>query len=165
VWRNDGGLQSPERERKLPLMTEPSVRLAFFKLNVPEMEPALAFWQAAFGFVITMSFDEPDFVEHILALPDQGNGPNLLLVEYKDRRDVSIGGGHGPVGLVCDDVEATHERALACGADVLTGVFEAAGTRIALLKSPQGHEIELINYRPAESERYKNSCTKIEIAR
>src|SRR5690606_26918525 len=80
-------------------MTAPTVRLGFFKLNVPEMDPALAFWREAFGFEVTMSFDEPDFSEHILALPGQPAGPNLMLVEYKDRRDVSVGPGHGPVGL------------------------------------------------------------------
>ena len=30
------------------------------------------------------------------------------------------------------------------GAEVLTGVFEAGGVKIALLRSPQGHEIELV---------------------
>src|SRR5690606_6921437 len=125
-------------------MNTPAVRLGFFKLNVPEMEPALAFWREAFGFAVTMSFDEPDFAEHILTLPDQQAGPNLMLVEYKDRRDVTVGPGHGPVGLVCDDIAASHDRALDCGAQVLTGVFETAGVKIALLKSPQGHEIELI---------------------
>jgi predicted enzyme related to lactoylglutathione lyase len=67
-----------------------------------------------------------------------------MLVAYKDGRDVGVGPGHGPVGLICDDIAASHERALACGAAMLTGVFEAAGVRIAVLRSPQGHEIELI---------------------
>jgi lactoylglutathione lyase len=130
-------------------MSLPNVRLGFFKLNVPEMEPALAFWREAFGFVVTTSFDEPDFSEHILALPEQEAGPNLMLVEYKDRRNVSVGPGHGPVGLICDDIAASHERALVCGAQVMTGIFEAAGVKIALLTSPQGHEIELIELRTA----------------
>ena len=52
--------------------------------------------------------------------------------------------GHGPVGLICDDIEASHARALACGARALTGLFEAAGVRIAMLEAPQGHAIELI---------------------
>lgn len=125
-------------------MTAPQVRLGFFKLNVPDMEPALAFWCEAFGFVVTTSFDEPDFIEHMMALPGHEAGPNLLLVRYKDKRDVSVGPGHGPVGLVCEDIAAAYEHAVACGAQPLTGVFEAAGVRIAMLKSPQGHEIELI---------------------
>ncbi len=125
-------------------MTAPPARLGFFKLNVPDMESALAFWREAFGFAVTTSFDEPDFVEQMMALPAQEAGPHLLLVAYKDGRDVSVGRGHGPVGLVCEDIAASHERALACGAEPLTALFEAAGVRIAMLKSPQGHEIELI---------------------
>ena len=125
-------------------MTGSKVRLGFFKLNVPDMAPALAFWREAFGFEVTMSFEEPDFAEHVLALPGQELGPNLMLVEYRDQRDVTPGPGHGPVGLICDDIAASHERALACGAEVLTGVFEAGGVKLALLRSPQGHEIELV---------------------
>ena len=125
-------------------MTAPPAKLGFFKLNVPEMAPALAFWREAFGFAVTATFDEPGFVEHMMALPGQDAGPHLLLVAYKDSRDVSVGPGHGPVGLICDDIAASHERALAAGAEPLTGLFEAAGVRIAMLRSPQGHEIELI---------------------
>ena len=120
------------------------IRLGFFKLNVAEMEPALTFWREAFGFQVSGTVDEPEFFEKVLALPDQPAGPNLMLVQYKDGRDASVGPGHGPVGLICDDIHASHDRALACDAEKVTGVFEAAGVRIAVLKSPQGHEIELI---------------------
>ena len=119
-------------------------KLGFFKLNVADLEPALAFWQGAFGFTVASSFDEPEFREHVLALPGQPGGPNLMLVQYKDGRDVAVGPGHGAVGLICDDIHASHDRALACDAEKVTGVFEAGGVQIAVLHSPQGHEIELI---------------------
>jgi len=125
-------------------MTAPPVRLGFFKLNVPEMEPALAFWQQAFGFTVIATFDEPDFLEHMMVLPGDEAGPNLLLVQYKDGRDVSAGPGHGPAGFICEDIRASRDKALACGAPPLTEVFEAAGVKVAMLKSPQGHEIELV---------------------
>jgi catechol 2,3-dioxygenase-like lactoylglutathione lyase family enzyme len=125
-------------------MTVPPVRLGFFKLNVPDLEQALAFWREAFGFAVTASFDEPEFREHILALPGQEAGPNLMLVAYKDGRNVTVGPGHGPVGLICEDIHASHDRALVCDAEKVTGVFEAGGVLIAVLRSPQGHEIELI---------------------
>ena len=128
-------------------MTTPPVRLGFFKLNVTDMEPALSFWQGAFGFAVSATFDEPEFFEHVLALPNQPDGPSLMLVAYKDGRDARVGPGHGPVGLICDDIQASHDRALACDAEKMTGVFEAAGIRIAVLRSPQGHEIELIQLR------------------
>lgn len=125
-------------------MATPQIALSFFKLNVPEMELALAFWREAFGFTVTQSFDEADFLEHIMALPGQENGPNLLLVAYKDGRDESVGTGHGPVGFQCADIDASHESAVAAGAEALTGVFSVGPVRVAMLRSPQGHEIELI---------------------
>lgn len=125
-------------------MTIPAARLGFFKLNVTGMDAAVSFWCGAFGFAITTSFDEPDFVEHILALPGQETGPNLLLVSWKDGRDCRVGAGHGPVGLFCSDIAASRERALACGARALTEIFEAGPVKVAMLESPQGHEIELV---------------------
>lgn len=121
-----------------------TIRLAFFKLNVPDMDAALAFWRDGFGFAVTQTFDEPEFLEHIMALPGQEAGPSLLLVRYTDGRDVTSGPGHGPVGFEVDDIAATHERALAAGAEPLTGVFAVGPVRVAMLRSPQGHEIELV---------------------
>jgi lactoylglutathione lyase len=126
-------------------MTQPTLRLAFFKLNVPEMVPALAFWRDAFGFEVAQTFDEAEFREKIMHLPGQENGPNLMLVAYKDGRDVSVGHGHGAVGLQCADIGASHERALAAGAVKGSGIMTVGGgIKVAVLHSPQGHEIELV---------------------
>lgn len=126
-------------------MPDPTLRLAFFKLNVPEIVPALAFWREAFGFEVTQTFDEVDFLEKVLELPGQANGPNLMLVAYKDGRDVSVGHGHGAVGLQCSDIAASHDRALKAGAVKGTGVMTVTGDiQVAVLHSPQGHEIELV---------------------
>lgn len=125
-------------------MTIPKARLAFFKLNVEDIESALAFWQQAFGFAIVATLDEPEFVEHILALPDQESGPKLMLVEMKAARDVSVGPGHGPVGLVCEDIAASFARAIEQGASSMLEPFTAGDVQVAMLKSPQGHEIELV---------------------
>jgi uncharacterized glyoxalase superfamily protein PhnB len=126
-------------------MTEPSLRLSFFKLNVPEMIPALAFWREAFGFEVAQTYDEAEFLEKILHLPGQASGPNLMLVAYKDGRDVTVGHGHGAVGLQCSDIAAAHERALKAGAVKATGVIVVGDSiKVAVLHSPQGHEIELV---------------------
>jgi predicted enzyme related to lactoylglutathione lyase len=125
-------------------MTNPSVSLAFFKLNTPDMERALRFYSEAFGFAVTMSFDEPDFIEHIMALPGQEAGPNLLLVEYKTGKPVTVGPGHGPVGFMTDDIETQFAKLVEAGASVLLPMFEAGGTKIAMLHDPDGHEIELV---------------------
>ena len=126
-------------------MPEPTLRLAFFKLNVPEMIPALAFWQKAFGFEAVQTFDEAEFLEKILQVPGQAGGPNLMLVAYKDGRDVSVGHGHGAVGLQTSDIAHSHARAVSAGAKDATGVITVAGNiKVAVLHSPEGHEIELV---------------------
>ena len=131
--------------RYLLAMIEPSVRLAFFKLNVPEIVPALAFWRNAFRFEVVQTYDEAEFLGKIMTLPGQPNGPNLMLVAYKDGRDVSVGHGHGAVGLQCSDIAASHERALAAGAQKGTGIMTVGdGIKVAVLHSPEGHEIELV---------------------
>lgn len=131
--------------RYLGRMTQPTLRLAFFKLNVPEMIAALAFWREAFGFEVAQTYDEAEFLEKILHLPGQENGPNLMLVAYKDGRDVTVGRGHGPVGLQCSDIAASHARALAAGAMQGSGIIVVGeGIKVAVLHSPEGHEIELV---------------------
>jgi len=125
-------------------MAIPPARLGFFKLNVPDLEQATTFWREAFGFAVTGHVDEPAFLENILSMPGQQGGPNLMIVQYKDGRSVPVGPGHGAVGLVCEDIHASHDRALLCNAEKILDVFEAGGVKISVLKSPQGHEIELI---------------------
>ncbi len=125
-------------------MTAPTVKLGFFKLNVPDMDAALRFYEQAFGFAVVQSFDEQEFVEHIMALPGQEAGPNLLLVAYKDGRDVTPGKGHGPVGLITQDIDEQVARALAAGATVTVPIFEMPGVKVSMLRAPEGHELEII---------------------
>ncbi len=127
-------------------MTGPSVTLSFFKLNTPDMKAALAFYGDVFGFRVIQSFDEDEFIEHIMALPDQEAGPNLLLVAYQDGRDVAVGHGHGPVGLVTDDIEALCARALAAGATSQVPIFSLGAVKVAILLDPDGHELELLQF-------------------
>jgi len=128
-----------------PPAARPNAQLAFLKLNVPAMAPALAFWRDAFGFVETGRYDLPQFLETILALPGQADsGPQLMLLEPRPARDVAVGPGHGPVGLVVDDIHASFAHALAAGATAMMAPEDVGGVIVALLASPQGHEIELV---------------------
>jgi lactoylglutathione lyase len=62
---------------------------------------------------VTATFDEPDFLEHVLALPGRSAAePDAGAVQGRPRRPAWP--GHGAVGLMCDDIEASHDRALAC---------------------------------------------------
>jgi predicted enzyme related to lactoylglutathione lyase len=127
-----------------PPMSAPRAKLSFFKLKVEDLDEALAFWREAFGFEVTATFDEPEFLEHILALPGQEAGPNLMLVQNKVATDVTVGPGHGPLGLVCEDIEASYSHALRCGAASMLAPFDAGGVKVAIIRAPQGHEVELV---------------------
>ncbi|WP_336978122.1 VOC family protein [Altererythrobacter fulvus] len=127
-------------------MPAPTVKLSFFKLNVPDMDAALAFYRGVFGFEITQTFDEDAFLEHIMALPGQEAGPNLLLVAYKDGRDVSVGPGHGPVGLVTDDIDALCAKAVEAGANPIVPAFEMGAVKVGIVLDPWGHELELLQF-------------------
>ncbi|HTN15087.1 MAG TPA: VOC family protein [Sphingomonadaceae bacterium] len=128
------------------MTSSPSVKLSFFKLNVPDMDAALEFYGQVFGFSIAQTFDEDAFLEHILALPGQEAGPNLLLVAYKDGRDVSVGPGHGPVGLVTDDIDTLFARAIGAGANPVVPVFDMGPVKVGILLDPWGHELELLQF-------------------
>ncbi len=125
--------------------TPPTARFAFMKLHVPEMAPALAFWQEAFGFVVTGTYDLPQFLENILALPGQTeSGPSLMLLQPRPDQDVTVGPGHGPLGLVVVDIAASFAHALAAGATAIMPPEDVGGVIVAVLASPQGHQIELV---------------------
>jgi len=130
-------------------MPSPYVRLSFFKLNVPDMDAALAFYRKVFGFTVIQTFDEEDFLEHIMALPGQEAGPNLLLVAYKDGREVAVGPGHGPVGFMTDDIDALYAKAVAAGANPIVPVFDLGSVRVGIFLDPDGHEIELVQQSQA----------------
>ena len=125
--------------------TPPTARLAFIKLHVPDMATALAFWQEAFGFVVTGTYDLPQFLENILALPGQTeSGPTLMLLQPRPDQDVTVGPGHGPLGLVVVDMQASFAHALSAGATALMDPEDVGGVIVAVLASPQGHQIELV---------------------
>lgn len=126
-------------------MANSAISLAFFKINVSDMEGALSFWRNAFGFEVRGTYDEPSFVEHIMSLPGQEAGPSLMLVKPKSDAAVSVGSAHGPIGLTCSDIVTALELALAAGGTKTMDITEVApGVRVCLMHSPQGHEIELV---------------------
>jgi lactoylglutathione lyase len=87
-------------------------------------------------------FDTPDFLEAILSQP--GADFQMMLLQYKDGRDISEALRHGPTGFFTDQIEAVHARLVAEGAVDKGGVIVVeGGIKVALLDDPEGHEIEL----------------------
>ena len=123
----------------------PASRFAFVKLSVPDIAEARRFWADAFGMEQAMAFDEPGFAEVVMSAGPGDDAASLILVRHKNGRTIESGSAYGPVGFFCDDIEASFARALEAGGTATKPPFTVGGgTKVALLDSPQGHAIELV---------------------
>ena len=123
-------------------------RFNFFKLIVRDMAVMQKFYADTFGFEERSRFELPSLEEVMLALP--GEQFTLVLYRHTDGRAVEIGGGYGPVGFLTRDVDAAYAHALANGASAVSAPRDMSSMRLAFVKDPEGHEIEMIQFvRPA----------------
>ncbi len=114
----------------------------FIKLHVPDLETAIDFFRAVFGWSPSPVFDHAEFRQTALSAP--GNPFDVILRSWKHAPDRDIGNGWGPLGVRTDDLTAVLARALANGASVVTPPTSAGSVQFAILRTPYGHDIELI---------------------
>ncbi|MEO5493938.1 MAG: VOC family protein [Sphingomonas sp.] len=123
-------------------------RFNFFKLIVRDLDAMQKFYGDTFGFEERSRFTLPTLEEVMLALP--GEQFTLVLYRHTDGRDVEIGSGYGPVGFLTRDVDSAVAHALANGASLVAPPRDMGSMRLAFVKDPEGHEIEMIQFvRPA----------------
>ena len=131
-----------------PTLDDLRFKLNFFKLIVRDMAAMQDFYTKTFGFEERSRFALPALEEVMLALP--GEQFTLVLYRHTDDREVDIGSGYGPVGFLTRNVDAAVAHALANGATLVAAPRDMPGMRIAFVKDPEGHEIEMIQFvRPA----------------
>ena len=124
-------------------MTDASAEtIAFFKLTVPDVESAEAFYSAALGMVRTREINEAPYRERMLQSP--GAGFTLVLFQWLDGRSLENGNGYGPVGFYTTDMDAAIARIEAAGGKLKSGPHSFGPSSVVFLTSPQGHELELI---------------------
>ncbi|MCB2046780.1 MAG: VOC family protein [Novosphingobium sp.] len=114
----------------------------FVKLHVPDMEAAIAFFEAVFGWTCGKVLDLAEFRQ--VALSATGNPFDVILRSWKENPQRDIGNGWGPLGVRTDNLDAVLARALAHGAKVVKEPTAAGPVRYAILRTTDGHEIELI---------------------
>jgi lactoylglutathione lyase len=120
----------------------PRNTLAFMKLITNDVEQAEAFYTGALGMARTTQMERPGFREIMVASP--GGGFTLVLFQWTDGRALEHGSRHGPLGFITQDFDASLNQAVAHGATLERGPFAFPGAKVAFLKSPEGHEIELM---------------------
>lgn len=123
------------------------VKLGFFKLVVKDLDLVQNFLNQSFGFVEKDRITTKAFVEVMMALPKQDF--LLVLYQHQDGRDIKIGTGHGPVGLVTDNVEGLYEKAISNGGVKVQEPMSFGPARLAFVSTPEGHVVELFNPKPS----------------
>ena len=118
-------------------------------IDVPDIEPAIAFYSAALGLTVGRRFDA-DFVELL------GSGAPIYLL--KKAPDTPIGPAGGDVrryvrhwtpihpDFVVDDMAAAKARALAAGAVQEGETSDAPYGKLAMFADPFGHGFCLIEF-------------------
>lgn len=123
--------------------------LGFFKLIVSDVEAAERFYANALAMVRRTQVEGPTFREIMLASP--GGTFTLVLFQWRDGRALEQGSAHGPVGFLTPDIGAPLQRMLDQGATLIRGPVEGGGMKAAFLRTPDGHEIELLQRQQAEA--------------
>lgn len=132
-------------------MTDPAPAVSFsfnfFKINVADLDAAVAFYTQVFGFAVADKISTDEVEERMLAMP--GAKFTLVLLQWQDGRAITVGNGFGPAGFLTRDVDAAYARALAHGASAHRPPTDMGPMRVAFVLDPEGHEIEMIQYRRA----------------
>lgn len=126
-------------------MTDVTFSFNFFKINVAHLDAATAFYTGVFGFTVADTIATDAFEERMLTMP--GAKFTLVLLAWKDGRAIVIGNGFGPAGFLTRDCDAAYARALAHGATGHRPPEDMGPMRVAFVLDPEGHEIEMIQYK------------------
>src|SRR4051812_44046299 len=122
-----------------------SVRMGFMKFVVRDLPAMRSFYERALGLAVAQTIDLPDIMELVMRRPGDETGFSLILYWNKDGREVTVGNGHGPLGLYVRDVDAAFAHAVKEGATPHREPWDATGMRVAFVLDPEGRELELIS--------------------
>jgi lactoylglutathione lyase len=125
--------------------TAPSARFGFMKFVVRDLDAMRSFYERAFGLAVSQTIDLPDIMELVLRRPGEETGFSLILYWNKGGGEVSVGTGHGPLGLFVRDVDAAYAHAVSQGATPHREPWDTGAMRVAFVLDPEGRELELIS--------------------
>jgi predicted enzyme related to lactoylglutathione lyase len=127
-------------EKGLSMNPVTSTRPVQLKIAVDDVDEAIAFYQQAFGFRydITRRTDDEDYSSFVFSKYGESDFFVIHLVD-----DTAIDQpGPTTFGMLVDDLDATHRKALAAGATEITEPHDAQGMpRNSAVKDPSGNWI------------------------
>lgn len=125
-------------EKGLSMSSATGTRPVQLKIAVDDVDEAIAFYQHAFGFHydITRRTDEGDYSSFMFSKYGEND---FFLIHLLDHTAVDRP-GPSTFGLLVDDLDAAHGKALAAGATEITKPQEAQGMpRNSAVKDPSGN--------------------------
>ena len=121
--------------------TNPAL-FTFVKLAVRDLDAMTRFFVDGFEMTHADTVDTPEFTEHMMT--GKKGSATIVLFYWKDERAIDLGNGWGPVGMLTRDVERDRARALAAGASARGDISAFGKSKIAFVRTPEGHEIEMM---------------------
>jgi lactoylglutathione lyase len=122
-----------------------SNRISGFGINVADLDRSADFYTRGLGLREKGKYDLGHM--HEVLVGDDGDAVSILLIKHTARTGApDIGTGYEKIVLVCDDVAAAYERALAEGgvSEVEPRTIEAMSLTVAMVRDPDGYLIELV---------------------
>jgi DNA-binding transcriptional MerR regulator len=104
----------------------PPCRVVEVNLGVDDVGAARRFYEATFGIEFTEDRHDDGFV-HLLAAFGSWPSDEFFLLNISDGADDAFRSGRANFGLLVDDLEAVHERALAAGGTEYMAPHDASG--------------------------------------
>jgi DNA-binding transcriptional MerR regulator len=127
-------------EKGLSMTPATGTRPVQLKIPVDDIDEAIAFYQQAFGFHydVTRRTDEGDYSSFMFSKYGEGD---FFLIHLLDETAVDRP-GPTTFGLLVDDLDASHEKALAAGATEVIKPQDSQGMpRNSAVKDPSGNWI------------------------
>jgi lactoylglutathione lyase len=122
-----------------------SNHISGFGINVADLDRSADFYTLGLGLLEKGKYDLGHM--HEVLVGTDSDSVSILLIKHAGRSEPpDIGTGYEKIVLVCEDVAAAYERALAEGgtSEVEPRTIEAMGLTVAMVRDPDGYLIELV---------------------
>ena len=124
-----------------------SIQISGFGINVADLDRSAEFYTRGLGLQEKGKYDLGHM--HEVLVGNEGDAVSILLIKHTARTDApDLGTGYEKIVLVCDDVAASYERAMAEGAasELEPRTIEAMSLTVAMVRDPDGYLIELVKH-------------------
>jgi lactoylglutathione lyase len=124
-----------------------SIQISGFGINVADLDRSADFYTRGLGLQEKGKYDLGHM--HEVLVGNEGDAVSILLIKHTARTEApDIGTGYEKFVLVCEDVAAAYERAMAEGAtsELEPRTIEAMGLTVAMVRDPDGYLIELVKH-------------------